>query len=210
MVAWLTTQPRPKALHWFVAQAIALSLIGFWPAPRDAYPALFQAHANALSGALAPNAARFAPSQIPGTDTEMTVAAPRAGPAAAWQSSFSVDRIGYWPSAALLAMLLATPLAPLRRALAAAAGLVLVDLFVLARVGVEIAYLARRFPNAPSDAAQGLVDRLLLVGSESLTATIPSAAFVLVCWVALARPWRTIDLSAARRVIGDSPRTGER
>ena len=44
---------------------------------------------------------------------------------------------------------------------------------------------------------------LLRVGSESLTATIPSVAFVLVCWVVLASPWRAIDLSAARAWIGD-------
>ena len=46
----------------------------------------------------------------------------------------------------------------------------------------------------PRKAAPGAVPLLLRVGSESLTATIPSAAFVLVCWVVLANPRRTIDL----------------
>jgi hypothetical protein len=94
-------------------------------------------------------------------------------------------------------MLLATRLSPLRCALAAATGLVLVDLFALARIGVEIAYLYQR-PHEPDASARGAAAVLLGVGSESLTATIPSAAFVLVCWVALASPWRAIDLSAAR------------
>ena len=54
---------------------------------------------------------------------------PRAGAEPPWQSFFSVGRIGYWPSALLVAMLLATPLAPLRRLCAVAIGLALLDLF---------------------------------------------------------------------------------
>ena len=203
MVASVKTR-RPKPVHWFVAHAIALALlIGFWPTPRAAYPALFRAHANALFGSLAAPRVRLEPGTL--TDTALVVAAPRAGAEAAWESSFSVDRIGYWPSAMLLAMLLATPLAPLRRALAAAIGLALVDLFALARIGIEIAFLYHR-PPEPAPSAHGAVAVLLGVGSESLTATIPSAAFVLVCWVVLASPWRTIDLSAARAWIGGRPR----
>jgi hypothetical protein len=199
MVASVTTR-RPKPVHWFVAHAIALALlIGFWPTPRAAYPALFRAHANALFGSLATPRVRLEPGTL--TDTALVVAAPRAGAEAAWESSFSVDRIGYWPSAMLLAMLLATPLAPLRRALAAAIGLALVDLFALARIGIEIAFLYQR-PPEPAPSAHGAVAVLLGVGSESLTATIPSAAFVLVCWVLLVRPWRAIDLSPARALIG--------
>ena len=206
MIASVTTQPRPKPVHWFVAHAIALSLlIGFWPTPRAAYPALFHAHANALFGLLAAPDVHLAPGAdrpTPRWSSRLRARAPR--PRGNRRSASR--RIGYWPSAVLLAMLLATPLSPLRRALAAAVGLVLVDLFALARIGVEIAYLTHRLPDGSPDSAHGPVALLLRVGSESLTATIPSAAFVLVCWVALARPWRTIDLSAARAVIGDRPR----
>ena len=206
MIASVTAQPRPKPVHWFVAHAIALTLlIGFWPTPRAVYPALFHAHANALFGSLEAPHVRFGPSEIPDTDTAMIVAA-RADAASALQSSFSARRIGYWPSAMLLAMLLATPLPPLRRALAAAIGLVLIDLFALARIGVEIAHLTHQLADGSRNFAPGPVDLLLRVGSESLTATIPSAAFVLVCWVTLAHPWRAIDLSAVRPVIGGRPR----
>ena len=139
MIASVTTQPRPKPVHWFVAHAIALTLlIGFWPTPRAAYPALFHGHANALFGRLEAPHVRLGPGDE--TDTAMTVAT-HADAASALQSSFSVRRIGYWPSAMLLGMLLATPLPPLRRAAAAAIGLAMVDLFTLARVGVEIAHL---------------------------------------------------------------------
>jgi hypothetical protein len=190
---------RPKPVVWFVAQAIALLLaIGFWPAPRAAYPALFHAHANALLTHLeAPQVRLGAPPAGSGerTDTAMS-AAPRAGEPIAWTSFFDVVRIGYWPSAALLALLLATPLPPLRRALTASIGLVLVDLFTLARIGVEIAYASHELRLRAGVIGHGPLDLLLRIGSEALPATIPSAAFVLVCWVVLAKPRRMIDLGA--------------
>ena len=193
------TRPRPKPGFWFAAHAIALTLlIGFWPTPRAAYPALFHAHANALLRYLEWPYVRLAPPSPESgrtTDTEMT-GAPRADAAPEWHSWFSVGRIGYWPSAALVAMLLATPLAPLRRAIAVALGLALVDAFTLARIALEIAYASSQRPGAPADGPARL---LLEVGSESLTATIPSAAFVLVCWVVIASPWHSIDLGARRR-----------
>ena len=206
-----SANPRrpPKPLHWFAAQAFALTLLlGVWPQPRTAYPALFHAHANALLAALETPHVRLAtpgPGSLAGTDTAMR-GAPRAGAPPAWESSFGVARIGYWPSLVLAAMLLATPLSPLRRALAVAGGLVLVDLFTLARIGVEIGYASYEVALGPGGPTRGLAHLLLRVGSESLTATIPSAAFVLVCWVILARPRQTIDLSALRAWIGQPAR----
>jgi hypothetical protein len=130
----------------------------------------------------------------------------RAGAEPPWQSFFSIVRIGYWPSLFLAALLLATPLSPLRRALAVAGGLVLVDLFTLARIGIELAYAGYEVALGPGGPTRDIGHLLLRVGSESLTATIPSAAFVLVCWVILARPRHTIDASAARAWIGPPPR----
>jgi len=198
-----SANPRlpPKPLHWFAAHAIALTLaLGFWPTPRDAYPSLFHAHANALLAHLeAPHVRLSGPGD--GTDTVM-IGAALAGAPEAWRSSFSIVRIGYWPSVLLVAMLLATPLSPLRRALAVAGGLALLDGFTLARIGVEIAYASYEVAHGPGAPVRGLTHLLLRVGSESLTATIPSAAFVLVCWVVLADPRRTIDLGAARGWVG--------
>ena len=201
---------KPESLHRFAAHAIALAvLFGVWPAPRDAYPALFHAHANALLAALdTPHVRLAAPGSgaLAGTDTAMR-GAPRAGAEIAWESSFSVVRIGYWPSVALAALLLATPLSPLRRALAVVAGLAIVDAFTLARIGIEIAYASYEVAVGPGGPVLGLAHLLLRVGSESLTATIPSAACVLVGWVILARPRHTIDLSAARAWIGQPRRS---
>ncbi len=199
MSASATTRPPPKPLHWFIAQSIALILLlGFWSTPRAAYPALFHTHANALFGSLEAPHVRFGPGGD--TDTAIIVAA-RTDAAQRVESSFSVGQIGYWPSAVLVAMLLATPLPALRRAAAAVIGAALVDLFTLARVGVEIAYLDHLLAHG-ANTGHGATAVLLRVGSEALTATIPSAAFVLVCWVALASPWRTIDLRPMRAWLG--------
>jgi len=195
----------------FIAQSIALTLlIGFWPTPRDAYPAAFHVHANALLGCLDTPHVRLevpAPESGARTDTVM-IGAPRPAAEADWHSWFSIRRIGYWPSAALLAMLLATPLSPVRRALAILTGLALLDAFTLGRIGLEIAYASYELTQGPGSPARGPFHLLLRVGSESLTATIPSVAFVFVCWVVVASPWRSIDLTAARRLFGIPTRSG--
>ncbi len=135
------------------------------------------------------------------TDT-LLVGEPRPGRTPAWTSWFSVRRIGYWPAAALVAMLLATPLRPARRTLAIVVGLVLLDALTLGRIGVEIAYASYELAHGPGEPARGLLHLLLRTGSEALTATIPSAAFVFVTWAGVASPWRTIDLGAARALLG--------
>jgi hypothetical protein len=199
---------RRKPFLVFAAQSIALAvLIGSWPTPRDVYPTLFHAHANALLSWWDSPAVELAtPSVASGLDTDtVVIGAPRRGAEPAWQSWFSVRRIGYWPSAALVALLLATPLSAGRRALAIAAGLVLIDLFTLARIAVEVAYLTYELDHGPGAPVQGPLHLLLRVGSESLSATIPSAAFVLVSWVAVGSPWRSIELPALRTRSAGSP-----
>ena len=180
--------PQPKPVLLFAAHALALTLlIGLWPTPRAAYPGLFHAHANAL---LHGGEVRLEPPPAesdPGIDTVLV------GPA--WRSSFSVERLGWWPSAALIALLLATPLTPLRRAAAALAGLAGLDAFALARIAVEIAYANAAVAQSSGAPPSRVLEVLLRIGSESLTASIPSAAAVLVCWVVLARPRRAIDLA---------------
>jgi hypothetical protein len=203
MSASATAQHRPKPVHWFVVHGIAWALlIGLWPTPRAAYPELFHAHANAVFRGLdAWSIHLSAPAPDSGVDTDTVMTgAPRGGDGIGWQSSFSATRIGFWPSALLAALILATPLSPLRRAASVLIGFAVVDLFTLARIGVEIAYADYTLAHA-TDAQHGPLHVLLRVGSESLTATIPSAAIVLACWVLCASPARTIDLRAARAWI---------
>ncbi len=190
-------QLPPKPIGLFAAHALALTLLlGFWSTPRAAYPDLFRAHANGLFAALGAPELRLeprSPDARPRADTWLRRAAADGG-APPWEAWFDLDRIGWWPSAALVALLLATPLAPGRRALAIAGGLVLLDAVTLGRIGVEIGYAGYELAHGSGAPARGPLHLLLRVGSESLTATVPSAAAVLVLWVLLARPRHAIDL----------------
>jgi hypothetical protein len=189
-----------------LALALAL-LLGYWSAPRTHYPGLFHAHATpilanltgrpVLLGAPEPAAEHYGDTLMKGYLEGFF--------RPAWTSQFSVARIGYWPSLLLTALLLATPLAPLRRALAVAAGLLLLDLVVLGRIALEIAYAYFEAEHGAGQAAQGLVHLLLRVGSESLTATIPSAAAVLLIWVLLANPRQSLDIGALRALLTRQP-----
>jgi len=199
--------PTPKPIVVFALHAIALTLlIGFWPTPRNAYPAHFHARANALFERVEPGALRVgAPVERP-PDTRLT--RERAG-RPVWHSQFSVQRIGWWPAAALAALMFATPLSALHRGLALLAGLVLLEAFTLGRIAIEVAYLDLEVARGPGGPVGGPWHLFLRTGSESLTATIPSAAAVFACWMALARPRGRIDpgalLPRARDVPADPP-----
>ena len=116
--------PRPKPRALFAAHAIALALlIGFWPTPRQPIPRSSTRTRTRCFAALDRRTCgsrrrrrtrRSAPTRV------LRSSAPGAAEPA-WQAWFSLERIGYWPSAALLALLFATPLAPARRAVAVAA-----------------------------------------------------------------------------------------
>jgi hypothetical protein len=112
-----------------------------------------------------------------------------------------VVRIGYWPAAVLVAMILSTPLAPLRKAFALFAGLLLLDLVTLGRVAVEVAYAYYEALHGLGQGARGALHLLLRVGSESLTANIPSVAAVLSIWVLVANPRQTLDMSFLRQHV---------
>ena len=84
----------------------------------------------------------------------------------------------------------------------AAGGLLLLNLVTLGRIGIEIAYAYYEVERGPGQAAQGVAHFLLRVGSESLTASIPSAAAVLLIWVLVATPRRALDATSVRWLFG--------
>jgi hypothetical protein len=198
-------QIRRSSLPLFAAQALALALlIGHWPTPKQHYPALLHAHAAPiLSWATGHPVGLRGPQSGDPADLDTVMKGYAQGSVhPLWVSRFSVTRVGYWPSAVLAALILATPLAPLRRVAALLAGLLLLNLVTLGRLGVEIAYAYYEVENGPGQAAQGAAHFLLRVGSESLTATIPSAAAVLLIWVLVANPRRALDLDSFRALLG--------
>ena len=202
--------PPPKPLALFALHALLLTaLIGLWPTPRQAYPQWFHSRASAWFGAFGVEELRVEPSAEAGTDTRLT-RLEQGQPL--WQSRFSVERLGWWPSAALAALLFATPLSAARRGVALLAGLVLLEAFSLGRLGVEVAYLDLEAALGPGGPPRGPGHLLLRIGSESLTASIPGAAAAFVCWVLVARPrdrivWR-LGGASERRPAESSPPPG--
>lgn len=202
---------RPKPVGRFVVQALALTLlIGFWPTPRELYPASFHWRMNALFAEGSGRTVRMSGPETPAEpDTVMRGFAP-SDPRPLWISRFSLTQMGWWPLAGLLALILATPLSARRRALALLAGVAALETVTLGRIGVEVAYAFRESELGPGGSAGGPLYLLLRVGSEALTASIPSAAAVLVVWVAVARPRAALDLSALGRLLGARGPAGPR
>jgi hypothetical protein len=193
------------------ALALALALaLGFWPAPRALYPHLFHAHATPILQALTGRPVRFdasKPNAASEVDSVLRGYAPgRVQPV--WAARFSLVRIGYWPSVLLIALLLATPMRPLRRVVALPAGLLLLDAFTLGRVAVEIQYAYFELAHGPGQALRGWLHLSLRIGSESLTASIPSGAAVLGLWVLLADPRHGLTAGALGRLLWGAARPG--
>jgi len=197
--------PTPsKPVVVFAAHALALTvLIGFWPTPKSLYPAGFHALGNALLGRGEVPWARFrAPVAETGEIDTVMQGALADLDEPAWTSKYSAVRIGYWPSAALVAFVLATPMGSRRLLASLVAGLGLLQLLTVGRACVTSAYAYYELAHGPGAPARGPLHLLLRTGSESLTASIPSAALVFVVWVLVARPRRTLDLGILRRLLG--------
>lgn len=197
--------PTPsKPVVVFAAHALALTLlIGFWPTPRSLYPVGFHALGNALLGRGEVPWARFIEPAVVNSEIDTVMQGAHAGlDEPIWTSQYSAIRIGYWPSAAVAAFVLATPMGPARRLGSLVAGMGLLQLLTLGRVCVTAAYAYYEVAHGPGAPVRGPLHLLLRTGSESLTASIPSAALVFVVWVLVARPRRTLDLGILRRLLG--------
>jgi hypothetical protein len=198
----LPLPPKPVAL--FAAHALALALlIGWWPSARAVYPLLFRAQVGAVFGGGDLPAIRVRPAT--GADLEekdtFVEALDRADAEPRWRLGISTLRFGYWPSAVLVALLLATPMPAARRALAIALGLLWLDFFALGRLGLEI---ERAFGELASRGSDDVSGALLAWRSASkvLNSNIVVIAAVLLGWAALGRPRRGLELGSLARVLG--------
>jgi hypothetical protein len=194
--------PRAKSIGVFAAQAFLLSLlIGWWPTPRDLYPPFLRAQAGALVGGLSGGAVtlRAEEGAVDGVDTVMEEMPPGER-APRWRAELSLLRLGWWPSAVLAALMLATPMTGRRRALSMLAGFLWIELYVLLRLFAEIAY-ADREALSPGGPLTGPLHALLRTAAEVLEANVVLVAVVLLAWIAIARPARVLDARSLRRSL---------
>jgi hypothetical protein len=197
----------PKPIALFAAHALALALlVGWWPSARAVYPAVFRAQAAAVFGTGDPPEIRLRPAT--GADREekdtFVEAFPGDGGEPSWRLAISSLRLGYWPKAVLLALLLATPMTALRRAVAIALGLVWLDAFALGRLGLDI---QRAFGELAREGGGDVGGALLAyrTASKVLNSNIVVIAAVLLGWAALARPRQALALGSLARVLGARP-----
>lgn len=209
-----STRPSPKPpkpVLLFAAHALALALLlGYWPSARAVHPPLFRLQCDLLFGSegtleFLPAAAAAGESH----DTWVQSYAPGAS-VPQWRIGLSAVRMGYWPSAVLVALLLATPLSARRRLVAVLIGLLWLDAFALGRVGLEILRAFEELRQGGADAhAEGTL-LLYRTASEVSNSNIVVIAAVLLAWVATARPRRNLALGALGRLLGVPAGSGPR
>jgi len=176
-------------------------LLGNWPTAREAYPTVLRAQANALFGGdgLPRVGLREADSRAPDYDTYVErFTAKGADPE--WRVSFNTLRVGFWPSAVLVALFLATPLSAGRRLLVTAGGLLWLDAVALLRVGVEIQRASVELAQGPGSSGDASL-LLLRTLSEVVLSNVVTIAAVLLGWAAGARPRESLRLGLLGRVL---------
>jgi len=197
------SRPAPKPIAVFAVQALLLSLlIGWWPTPRAWYPALVRAHAAPLIDAMSSQqvALRASAGEPDDVDTRMEGFLP-GDPRPRWRAEFSTLHLGWWPSAVLLALVLATPMTTRRRLLALGAALLWVEVYLLLRLGAGAAYAGYEARYGPGEAITGPLHALLRTAAEVLEANGVLIAMVLLGFVVIARPAGAIDARSIRRLM---------
>ncbi len=187
---YLTSEPgRRVSLRRFMLHAPALvALMLYWPTPRALYPVWFELPADALLGALTDGRLRITMTPSGPVDTEVEAGAGSDG-SGGWTLGMDMVRLGWWPTAGDLALLLATPMSAPRRLRSAALGVAILQAVTLLRLGVAIGYAAYATELDPAgDAVQGWVPLLMRGGVMSLTGSLTSVALVALLWVWQARP----------------------
>ncbi len=194
----------PKPVLLFASHALVLALlIGFWPSPRAVYPGLFRAQARAVFGAGEPPALTLRKATGASLDEKDTFVEAFDGEAAepSWRLSISAVRLGYWPSAVLVAMLLATPMRARRRLLAIGLGVAWLHVFAFGRLELEILRAFAELAQGSTAEATGSLPAYRAV-SEVMNSNIVVISAVFLGWVAVASPRRALEMSSLTRLLG--------
>jgi hypothetical protein len=204
---------RPKPGQRFVAQAAAIALVlGLLPlvlpGPTTTYPRIFNAHAeliyNGLLRWISPKRSVRMVTIDPleyadRRDTRMVGYGPYRKPRE-FRQFYRVHSMGWWPTAVVTGLVLATPL-PWRRRLGGwLVALLLVDVLLLVRVGVMV--WVNFEASVPGNGESW--ERTRQVAQESFTSWVPPLVIALFAWAAVARPATYVDWGAALRWLSPS------
>ena len=173
------------------------------PSPRAIYPGLFRAQARAVFGTGAPAALTLRKGTGDSLGEKDTFVEAFDGEAAepSWRLSISAVRLGYWPSAVLVAMLLATPMRARRRLLAIGLGVAWLHVFAFGRLELEILRAFAELAQGSTAEATGSLPAYRAV-SEVMNSNIVVISAVFLGWVAVASPRRTLEMSSLTRLLG--------
>ncbi len=188
-------------------QAFLLSLlIGWWPTPRALYPVFVRAHAAPLIGASGSQQVtlRASNGKLGDVDTLMEGFVP-GDRTPRWRAELSTLRLGWWPSAVLVALVLATPMTTRRRLAALCAGLLWVEIYLLLRLAAGAGYASFEARYGPGAPLTGPLHALLRTSTEVLEANGVLIAVVLLGFVVVARPSGAFDAHFLRRLMPQRP-----
>jgi len=198
---------QTKSIQLLLLQAaILLLLIGHLPYSASFYPRMVHAEANLLFRSFGSDRSIafewIEPgSTADGSDTLMRGMV-RGEETRRWQAVYSIRRRGYWPSAALIAMVIATPMSHRRRALALPGAALLLNVFLMVQLAVfGLCAFGASLPSGPDP---GWL-RALSLATRFFNSPVPSYALVFVLWTLLAQPSTGIDLRRFTNPLGRRP-----
>ncbi len=188
---------RTKSIQLFLLQAaIWLLVIGHFPNLASVYPKVVHAEANRLFGSLGSERSivftEIDPASIAdGSDTLMRGIV-QGEQSRRWQAIYSIRRRGFWPTAALIAVVLATPMRRRRRMFAVPGSAVLLNIFLMVQLAaVGVCAFGASDPSGPDP---GWL-RAMSITTGFFNSPVPSYTLVFVLWTLLARPSTGIDAS---------------
>jgi len=209
-VTTTTASPQgPKPIAVFAVQALLLSLlIGFWPTPRALYPAFVRSHVGAVLGVARDRIVTLRPSAgAEQEDGDTVMEGFRPGDRVPrWRAGLSTLHLGWWPTAVVAALVLATPMTTRRRVLALLGGCAFIEGYVLLRLSAEAGFADYEARYGPGGPLAGPLHALLRTSVEVLEANGVLVAFVLLAWVVVARPSGAFDTSRLSRLLGRGAR----
>ncbi len=161
-------------------------LIVPWPGLMDAYSAFFRACGNQLFKSFgSQGAVSFRPPSTPDAAWDTEVLLKNRQRSSSWLMAYDTRRSGYLPTAALIALTLASPITWRRRGQALVWGLILVNVFIAVRVAVSLVY---QFRNVDLYVFRPFWDRAITITYEAVSVSIltsclvPVLIWMLVCF----------------------------